>query len=264
MNIKEWINNKEQHGQMTFSLDEVEHVFASMSTKGIKTEIARMVLRGRIQSVYRGFYVIVPVHYKLKGIVPPTFYIDELMRYIGKPYYVGLLSAAAFHGAGHQRAMRTQIITTPPRLNVSDRNKLIDWNYRKTIPQTFVITRNAEMGVINYSSPELTAVDIVQYADHIGGFQRAATVLAELVSVLNIREMVALLPYTNLPTIQRMGYIMEVVLGEQEKADDLFAILKGKQHWNTVLLNPHINKRNDTLSNRWHINVNTEIEIDEL
>ena len=264
MNTNEWVNNRELHGQMTFSLLEISSEFSSVSPKGLKTEIARMVSRGRIQSVFRGFYVIVPVQYRLKGVIPPIYYIDELMQYLGRPYYVGLLSAAAMYGAGHQRAMQTQVVTIPPQLNVSGRNVLIDWNYRATIPQNQLMTKNGEMGIIHYSSPELTAIDLIQFANHIGGYQRAATVLAELVENLDIQKIVAIVPYTTIPTIQRMGYILEYVLEEREKADELFSILKTKRHWNTVLLNPQMPNMDDAPSNRWHINANTDIEIDEL
>lgn len=264
MNTNEWINSRELHGQMTFSVDEISRAFIDKSSKSIKTELARMVSRGRVQSVYRGFYVIVPVQYRLKRIIPPSYYIDELMQYLNKPYYIGLLSAAAMYGAGHQRAMQTQIVTTPPRLNVSGRNALLDWNYRQQIAQELLITKNAEIGVIRYSSPELTAVDLVQFAEHVGGYQRAATVLTELVDTIDMDKMSAVIPYTTIATIQRLGYLLEVVLEEQEKADKLFAILKVQKHWKSIMLNPLKPKREDAASNRWHVNANTEIEIDEL
>lgn len=264
MNTNEWINDRELHGQMTFSIAEISREFASMSPKGLKTEISRMVSRGRIQSVYRGFYVIVPVQYRLKGIVPPSYYIDELMQHLGRPYYIGLLSAAAMHGAGHQRAMQTQVVTVPPQLNVSGRNAQIDWNYRQTIPAELLLTKNGEMGVIHYSSAELTAVDVVQYAGHIGGYQRAATVLAELVDAMDMGKISAVVPYTTVPTIQRLGYLLEMVLEETEKADALFAVLKEKKHWNTVLLNAQMERKESAASNRWHVNGNVVIEVDEI
>lgn len=72
--------------------------------------------------MYKGFYVIIPTQYQLKGIVPPSYYINELMEYLGKPCYVGLLSAAALYGASHQRVKVIQIITTGPRPKTSNKN----------------------------------------------------------------------------------------------------------------------------------------------
>lgn len=82
--------------------------------------------------MYRGFYVVIPIQYQLQGIVPPNYYIDELMTHVGKPYYVGLLSAAAMYGAAHQRPMLTQVMTVEPRIKASEKNPLLPcssaWN----------------------------------------------------------------------------------------------------------------------------------------
>ena len=264
MNTSEWVNSRELHGQMTFSVDEISRAFIDKSSKSIKTELARMVSRGRIQSVYRGFYVIVPVQYRLKGIIPPSYYIDELMQYLNKPYYIGLLSAAAMYGAGHQRAMQTQVMTVTPRLNVSRKDTLIDWNYRTEMPEELVVTKNGEMGVLRYSSPELTMVDMVQYAEHVGGYQRAATVLAELVESVDMQKLEAVLPWTTVATMMRLGYILEMVLGEQKKADVLYAMMKSRMGKKSWLLNPKVERNENAGSNRWHVNGNVEIEIDEI
>lgn len=97
--------------------------------------------------------MIVPPQYALKGIVPPTYYIHELMKAVGKPYYLCLLSAAAFHGAAHQRAMQTQVMTVAPRIKASGMNKQLDWNYRQRIPSELLLSRNTEMGIVLYSTP---------------------------------------------------------------------------------------------------------------
>ena len=213
--------------------------------------------------VYRGFYVIVPVQYRLKRVVPPPYYINELMAYLKKPYYVGLLSAAAVYGAAHQRAMETQVVTVAPRPRTS-RNKLISWNYRQQIPPNLLVTRNAEMGIIKYSNPELTAIDLVQFATNIGGYGRAATVLTELMEVVDINKIIDVVPYTTTPALQRMGYLLESVLFEQEKADTLYNMLhESKTAFKSVPLStgqPAIPAER----NRWRVNPNINIEIDEL
>lgn len=114
MSLNDWIKEQEQRGITTFSFQQIRCVFAERSEKTLKTDINRLTLAKRIQNVYKGFYVSIPTQYQLKGVVPPTYYIDELMEYFGKPYYVELLSAAAIYGASHQRAMITQIVTTWP------------------------------------------------------------------------------------------------------------------------------------------------------
>ena len=265
MSVNDWIKEQEQRGMTTFSFQQLRRVFDDRSEKVLKSDINRLKLSKRIQNVYKGFYVIIPTQYKLKGIVPPTYYIDELMEYLDKPYYVGLLSAAAIYGAAHQRAMKTQVVTIGPRSRTSNRNTLLDWNYRQRIPNELIDCRNAEMGRINYSSAELTAVDIVQFASNIGGYQRASTVLAELVEVLDMNKMESVLPYTSTSVMQRLGYILEFILFEEEKAEQLYNILRERNgYFNSVLMNPEHPMLEKNESNRWRINMNIEIEIDEL
>ncbi len=265
MSLNDWVKEQEQRGITTFSFQQIRCVFAERSEKTLRTDINRLISSKRIQNVYKGFYVIIPTQYRLKGVVPPTYYINELMEYLGKPYYVGLLSAAAIYGASHQRAMVTQIVTIGPRARTSNKNSLLDWNYRQQIPSELIESRNAEMGRINYSSAELTTVDIVQFASNIGGYQRAATVLAELVDVIDMSKMEGVLPYTTTTAMQRFGYLLEFVLFEQDKADQLYEMLKKRTgYFNAVMMSSEHPASNDKKSNRWRVNMNINIEIDEL
>ena len=185
------------------------------------------------------------------------------MAYLKKPYYVGLLSAAAVYGAAHQRAMETQVVTIAPRSRTS-RNKLISWNYRQQIPLHLLVTRNAEMGIIKYSNPELTAIDLVQFATNIGGYGRAATVLTELMEVVEIHKIIDVVPYTTTPALQRMGYLLESVLFEQEKADTFYNMLRESK---AALKSVPLSTEQPSIPaerNRWRVNPNINIEIDEL
>jgi predicted transcriptional regulator of viral defense system len=264
MNISDWIHGREIRGKATFSIVNVKDAFAERPSKSINTELSRQVSRGRVQSVYRGFYVIVPVQYQLKGVIPPVYYVDDLMDYVGKPYYVGLLSAAAMHGATHQRAMKTQVMTVLPRIKASGKNSLLDWSYRQQIPEAFVMKKNAEIGTLHYSGPELTAVDLVQFASHVGGYQRVTTVLAELMDSVDMGKVDELLPFTTVATVQRLGYLLECVLSRQDQADALFQVLKMQGSWNSILLSNDQARREEVPANRWHVNGNIDIEVDDL
>ena len=264
MNISDWIHSREIRGKATFSIVDVKDAFAERPSKSINTELSRQVSRGRVQSVYRGFYVIVPVQYQLKGVIPPVYYVDDLMDYVGKPYYVGLLSAAAMYGASHQRAMKTQVMTVVPRIKASGKKSLLDWSYRQEIPEAFVMKKNAEIGTLRYSGPELTAVDLVQFASHVGGYQRVATVLAEFADSVDVGKISGLVPFTTVATIQRLGYLLEYVLSRREQADALYQILKLQGAWNSILLSNDRVRRDGAQVNRWHVNGNIDIEVDDL
>ncbi len=264
MTISEYIREREIRGLVTFTIDDVREV-VNLSDNTIINELQRMVARRRIQIPYRGFYVIMPPQYALKGVIPPTYYIHQLMQVVGKPYYVCLLSAASLHGAAHQKVMQTQVMTVAPRLKPSKMNKFLDWNYRQNIPSELLIRTNTEMSVMLYSCAELTAVDLVQFANHVGGYQRATTVLAELVETISMNRMKDVIPYTTTTTIQRLGYLLEFVLEEQQKADKLYLLLKeSAKKWKSIVMS-NASERNKTREgNRWHVNMNIEIDIDNL
>ena len=254
MTVSSYIREREIRGQVTFTLEEVKEA-TGLSARSVVTALQRQVAHRRIAIPYRGFYVIVPPQYALKGVVPPAYYIHELMKAVGKPYYL----------CGHQRAMQTQVMTVSPRIKPSGMNKQLDWNYRQQIPSELLLSRNTEIGVILYSNPELTAVDLVQFDGHIGGFQRAATVLSELIDAMDISRIEQVFPYTSTATLQRLGYLLEFVLEEKDKADELYGLLKAAcSNMKKVLLSNSAMVNNDAEPNRWHVNGNIEIEIDEL
>lgn len=106
-----------------------------------------------------------------------------------KPYYISLLNAAELLGSAHQRPQRFSVTTILPKSSVSPtKNNLLVWNYRNKMPSEFLLTRNSETGTIYYSNAELTAVDLVQYEQHIGGLSRAATILEELSELIDFFE----------------------------------------------------------------------------
>ena len=264
MTVTEYIREREIRGRVTFTIDDVRQA-VNLSDNSLVTELQRQVARGRICIPYRGFYVIIPPQYALKGVVPPTYYIDNLMSAVRKPYYLCLLSAAEFYGASHQRAMQTQVMTIAPRLRPSKMNNLLNWNYRQLIPSELLIKKNAEMGVILYSSAELTAIDLVQFASHVGGYQRAATVLAELMESVDVERIESVLPYTTTATVQRLGYLLEFILEEQHKADKLYKLLKASTpKWKKILMSNASEEKGRSTSNRWYVDMNIEIEIDDL
>lgn len=267
MTVREWIRDREISGYPTFSFDDVRQIFPNYSEQVLKNELFRLSSQGILCSVYRGFYVIIPPQYAAKRVVPPMYYIDQLMSYLNKPYYISLLNAAEILGAAHQRPQKFSVMTVFPKSSVSSsKNKLLVWGYRKEIPSDFLLSKNSETGVIYYSNAELTAIDIVQYEQYIGGLSRAATILDELVEKLNFRGISnKLLNYTSIATIQRLGYILENILEQKEIADVLHReLLTYVKRFRYVPLNKQKNDENVGKNTRWKININSIIETDEI
>lgn len=267
MTIREWTRNREINGLPTFSYEEVRQSFTKQSEQIIKNELFRLSTQKIIVPVYKGFYVIIPPQYVAKGVIPPTYYIDQLMAYLHKPYYISLLSAAELLGAAHQRPQKFSITTIFPKSTVSKaKNKLLVWNYRKEIPHDFLLSKNSETGTIYYSNAELTAIDIVQYEQYVGGLSRAATILEELAEQTDFSKVAnGLFSFTSLATIQRLGYILERVLQQEEQADILYQQLcLYAKRFRYVPLNTRHKVIGSEKNNRWKVNINMNIEIDEI
>ena len=265
--IADWIDAKPPRGKYTFTREEVVSAFPRMKPEVISTSLSREVKKGRIMIPQQGFYVIIPEEYKLRGVVPQAFYIDDLMRYLGRRYYVALLSAGSYHGAAHQAPMTFCVMTEPPTMRDKKTDKFATrFFYRQEIPMAYVEQRQTRTGSVNVSCPELTAIDLVTYQERAGSITRAATVLAELVEKLSFDrlepEFVKVAPVA---CFQRLGYILEEVLEEQESADALYGLLKrAGVHLQRATLKAGKPADGAEMNSRWKVLVNEQIEIDEL
>jgi predicted transcriptional regulator of viral defense system len=267
MTIRDWIKDKEISGITTFSFKDVQTTFPQMALQQIKNELHRLTVQQVVQSIYKSFYVIIPVQYASKGVVPPVYYIDQLMEFLGKPYYISLLSAAEIHGAAHQRPQRFSVTTLRPVVRTSTKkNNLILWNYRNSIEAELLQSKNSETGIIYYSSAELTAVDLVQYETSAGGLSAVATVLAELSEITDFtKNFDAILKICSIAAIQRLGYILENILKEEKQANIIFEQLS--KICNKLSYRPlscRMPTDNYERNNKWKIIINQALEVDEL
>ena len=267
MTLQKWIKDRAIHGFPTFSIEDVRETGMYSSEQILQNELYRLCSNKTIASVYRGFYVIIPVQYVLRGSIPATYYIDQLMAYLSKPYYVCMLSAAELLGAAHQRPQQFSVMTTfPKRRVVSTRNVIIDWFYREGLPEDALITKNTETGTIRISNPLLTAADLVQYQQHVGGLSLVATILEELSEQINIKSQFAsLASFVKKVTWQRLGYILEHVVEENELADELYEQIRNLP--GSLMYMPFSTSAEDNTSERncrWKININVQIEQDDL
>ena len=263
MNLKSWIVNREQIGKPCFSRDGVAASFPMLSPNAIDSSLSRFRANGLVAAVHRGCYCVIPAHYALEGELPPQYYVDSLMRWIGKPYYLALQTAAALWGAGHQKVMKAQVMTELPQPTTSMRkNPSIIWLYRKSVPLDFVVRRNGENGQVSYSNPELTAVDLVRYADRAGGMSFVATVLSELRETTNFSGAgTGVFRTAGVADIQRLGYIYDEILDDEAQADTIYAeMMRLGARIRPVALAPSLTVPSKTMNKRWRIKVNYEIE----
>jgi hypothetical protein len=112
---------------------------------------------------------------------------------------------------------------------------------------------------------ELTAIDLVQYAHLAGGLSAVATVIAELVEKTDFNKQGdELVKATTYPTLQRLGYILDEVLDEQEQASAIEQLLQPyyKELKYRPLSGDHPTDQAER-NKRWKLVINQEIEPDE-
>ncbi len=267
MTLLHWIKDRAVHGYPTFSIEDVRQTGICSSEQILKNELHRLCSNKTIVNVYRGFYVIFPAHYVLRGSIPTAYYIDQLMEYVRKPYYACMLSAAELLGAAHQRPQQFSVMTILPRgRGVYSRNATVEWFYREKYPKESIITRNSETGIIYLSNPLLTAADLVQFQQHVGGLSRVATVLEELAEQIDLKtQFLPLVPYVKTVAWQRLGYLLENVIEAHELADGLYDRLSSVA--SRIVFKPLSTSAADDKSARdcrWKININVRIEADDL
>ena len=97
------------NGRYHFTSSELRSALR-VSEAAARQALSRLAAKGEIASPARGFYVIVPPEYRRLGCLPADQFIPALMEQRNIRYYVGLLSAAQYHGAAHHRPQEFQVV----------------------------------------------------------------------------------------------------------------------------------------------------------
>lgn len=258
-----YLQNLQAEGKLYFSLDTLRKEFPSYSYNALQTNLKRLSKKNKVRSVLKGFYVIIPPEYSNRKILPPELFLDSLFKYLERPYYIGLLSAAALHGAAHQQPQETYVfINKPPLRSTKIEGIKINYVVKSIFPLSGIEKRKTETGYINISSPELTAIDLVEYQNRVGGLNRVATVLDELTETISPDKLKEILQNKiSLASLQRLGYLLDCVLKKKELASAVENYLADKKIFRVPLNST--SKKNGVATNLlWKVIENLKIETD--
>ncbi|MCT1531017.1 type IV toxin-antitoxin system AbiEi family antitoxin [Sphingobacterium daejeonense] len=260
--LEDYINDLRSNGRYAFSLPEVRNQF-EQSDEAIKKALQRLKKKKEIALVRNEFYVVLTPEYRSKGTLPPSFFIADLMKFLGKEYYVGLLNAATYYGAAHQQPQSFSVITVKPSLrNIHTDNLKINFYIKKEWDKVDIVQQKVDTGYINVASPELTALDLVYYIDQAGGLNRVATVLEELCETIDAHKLLDLAKrYAPITAVQRLGFLLEEVLTMRDLSDPIKDYLKTVNYF-PVLLRPQKERPEMITGNDWKVVQNIEIETD--
>jgi predicted transcriptional regulator of viral defense system len=264
--LESWVTGLLSRGKTGFSLSQLKEHFEDRSDIAIKRSLDRLSKKGLIISIHRGYYIIISPQYASRGMLPPALFIDGLMMYLKRPYYVGLLSAAALHGAAHQQPQEFYVVTTPPALRPT-RKETIKINYltKQSIPEHFIEKKKTESGYINISSAELTALDLLYYKNRVGGLNKIGTILVELVEEFKKERLNnEFVKMNTAASIQRLGFMIETITEKRAFADCIFdTAQKATIPFNRIPLDSDQPSIGFSSMNRWNVVLNTEIDLDQ-
>ena len=221
MKFQKYLKNIQEYGRLYFTLEEA--VKATKSTKEvISSKIYHLRKKGDVISPFRGLYIIITLKYKKLGSLEPRELIVICMEYLKIPYYVGLLTAAMYHGATHQGLFVFQVVCSKRiKKEVISGDTRLEFIYKKDISDVEVKKKVARSGYLPVSTPEETAKDVMTYYTQCGGLNHQATVLSELTEAINTKKLVSLAKRSGkFFWVQRMGYILDNIDTFYEKDRD--------------------------------------------
>lgn len=258
----EYIHHLLSNEEYSFSLDELRNN-SIKSDAAIKSELSRLVLKGEILNLRKGFYLIIPPRYSKLQHLPVQLYAQKLFKSLDRKYYLAFYSASKFHGASHQQIHQEYIITEGSKLTDMTKGKLnIRFFTSSKWPEKNISTQKSDAGIFQISSPALTCVDLIHYHSKLGGINRISSVLNELTGQVGRKDIIDLLSwYPYLSTLQRLGYFFEYFSADQNLTEAIYLRLR-KDKFFPVTLSRNSNKGGGKIDNKWKVDANVRLEIE--
>jgi len=262
MKAKEYIKYLLSIENYSFSLDEIAQATSGRSNS-LKFELLRLSDKGEIVNLRKGFYLIITPRYSSAKKLPIQLYCEKLFNHLKRNYYVGLFSAAKFHGASHQQVQRDYLICEKPKLNDVLKNNF-DIRFFTTTQwsEKNIQLKKSDAGIFKLSSPALTIVDLIHHQTKLGGINRMISTIEELTEELTESDLTELLSwYPNKSTLQRFGFMLEELDIKEEFQEMIYSELKTKIFF-PILLSPNSKEKPGAVDNKWKIDINVKLESD--
>lgn len=262
--VSMYLDDLAKKGQYHFTLEEISKEL-SMKQASVSVSISRLAKKDKVQMIRKGFGIITGL---TNGTLHPSYFVDSMMKFLGARYYVGLLNAASYKGASHQAVMNYTIVADKTIKPILLKGLKVEFVVKSNFDEIIEIEKVAGSGGYFYiSTPELTAIDLVSFPRRSGHLNNIATVLEDLLDEIDIEKLAKLCTRKSIPTsiIQRLGYLLDVVLGESDKAEYILNTIKDRRPCKVSL--SIFNKKEKDLSNipfskKWMIYQNETVEPD--
>lgn len=202
----------ERSGRLNLCTTEISAALPEVSPQALRQALYRQQRQGRIIRLSRGanHWLIVPLQYREAGAPPLETWLDHyLAKTLRLPYYVALLSAAETYGASPYAVMVTQVMAPTRRRPITVGRHRIVFHTCSSIERMPTRWHETPEGRFKVSTPELTALQLVQHRSRSGGIARVRDVLTRLwggCSKSGMHEALEALRETS--TAQRLGALL--------------------------------------------------------
>ncbi len=224
----------------------------------IRQAYQRWQTKGWAFSPSRGLYVFVPSSHRSRGVIPPLWYIDAMMRHLHRGYYVGLLSAAEQHGAAHQAAQVFQVFVDRELKDRLVKGQRLEFRTHRAVSETPIQILTVPSGTVRLSTREATTDDLVAFVDSSGGWNSVATVIGELAEDgLDSNSLAVAAQRHSLSNQRRLGWILDQV------SEDLTNALKEQVgDVSNVIPLETTGADEGVIDRRWGVRLNRRVEAD--
>ena len=244
-------------GRYVVSKDEIA-ALAGLKDTGLRSGLSRLKAQKKLFSPARGLYVFVPPDYRTWGVVPADWFVDEMMDHLGRSYYVGLLSAAARHGAAHQSPQVFEIVTDDELKDRDLKRVRLRFFTSSLVQETPVEEHRTHTGTIKVSTREATVIDLIDRPRAAAGFSNVATILEEI-GPLDSKELTRLSGLRPRSHARRLGWMLGRFSPETDTSE-LRELAQPKQGAPTPLSGGA--PRRGEVDPRWGLLLNTTVESD--
>lgn len=261
--VAQYLEELVRFGKYHFVVEEISDKLG-IKKSSVSVSLSRLSKKDKVLMIRKGFGIITS---GTSGPLDPSYFINAMMNHLDSKYYVGLLNAASYKGASHQAVMSYTVVADKVLRPVNLKGLTIKFVTKKYFEEINQIEKVAGVGGYFYiSSPELTAIDLVRFPKKSGHLSNIATVLSELSEVIKINKLkqISEQSLTPVSSLQRLGYILDVILEEKKLASCIYEVVVKRKMQLIPLSVANKNQRNleVEIDKKWNLKINTKVEPD--